>query len=288
MKVSVILIVFNEDKYIKKCIDALLRQTFPDFEIIVINNGSTDGTGEIINFYNDARIKYFVENAKCGLSRLRNIGIEKSRGEYVFLTDGDCIPNKYWLEEGLRTLQDREYVGVEGKTYYESANTTISNAIVESYKGSYLTCNIGYRREVLDKVNSFDPYFECGHEDRDLAIRVLKHGKICFSEDMIVVHQLKKLSIKSLFALAKRAENKVYLLKVNGKESGGEVRNNILYLDKLLIILFPPLLILGKTFRSGDDFILAFFQYFAYIYERFVIWKAAIKNLIFILYIIGI
>ncbi len=283
MKVSVIMIVFNEERYIKKCIDALLRQTFLDFEIIVINNGSTDGTGEIINFYNDARIKYFVENAKCGLSRLRNIGIEKSEGEYVFFTDGDCIPNKYWIEEGLKILHDGEYVGVEGKTYYESANTTISNAIVESYKGYYMTCNIGYRREVLDKVNYFDPNFTCGHEDRDLAIRVLKHGKICFSEDMIVVHQLKKLSIKGLFTLAKRAGNKVYLLKINGKESGGEVRKNILYLDKLLVILFPPLLILGKTFRSGDDFILAFFQYFAYIYERFVIWRAAIRYRIFIL-----
>lgn len=283
MKVSVILIVFNEEEYIKKCIDALLRQTFPDYEIIVIDNGSTDRTGEIMNFYNDARIKYFVENAKCGLSRLRNIGIEKSRGEYVFLTDGDCIPNKYWLEEGLRTLQDREYVGVEGKTYYESANTTISNAIVESYKGSYLTCNIGYTREVLDKVNYFDPNFTCGHEDRDLAIRVLKYGKICFSEDMIVVHQIKKLSIKRLFTLAKRAGNMVYLLKINGKESGGQLRMNILYPNNLLIILFPLLLILGKTFRSKYDLLLAFFQYFAYIYERIVIWKAAIRYRIFIL-----
>ncbi|MFQ5714752.1 MAG: glycosyltransferase family 2 protein [Candidatus Scalinduaceae bacterium] len=283
MKVSVVLIVFNEEKYIKKCVDALLRQTFLDFEIVVINNGSTDGTGEIINFYNDARIKYFVENAKCGLSRLRNIGIEKSKGEYVFFTDGDCIPNKYWLEEGLRTLQDRKYVGVEGKTYYESANTTISNVVMESYKGFYMTCNIGYRREVLDKINCFDPNFTYGHEDRDLAIRVLKHGKICFSEDMIVVHQLKKLSIKELFTLAKRAGNMVYLLKVNGKRSSGQLRKNILYPNNLLIILFPPILILGKTFRSGYDFILAFFQYFAYIYERIVIWKAAIKNRIFIL-----
>ncbi|ODS32212.1 MAG: family 2 glycosyltransferase SpsQ [Candidatus Scalindua rubra] len=283
MKVSVVLIVFNERKYIKKCIDALLRQTFLDFEIIVINNGSTDGTGEIINSYNDTRIKYFVENSKCGLSRLRNIGIEKSGGEYVFFTDGDCIPNKYWLEEGLRTLQDRKYVGVEGKTYYESANTTISNVVMESHKGFYMTCNIGYRREVLDKINCFNPSFTYGHEDRDLAIRVLKYGEICFSEDMIVVHQLKKLSIKRLFTLAERAGNMVYLLKINGKESGGQLRKNILYPNNLLIILFPPLLILGKTFRSKYDLLLAFFQYFAYIYERIVIWKAAIRYRIFIL-----
>ena len=283
MKVSVALVVFNEKKYIKRCIDALLRQTYMNFEIIVIDNGSTDGTGEIINSYNDERIKYFVENSKCGLSRLRNIGIEKSRGEFVFFTDGDCIPNKYWLEEGLRTLQDRKYVGVEGKTYYESSNTTISNVIVESWKGFYMTCNVGYRREVLDKVNCFDPNFTYGHEDRDLAIRVLKYGEIYFSEDMIVVHQIKKRSIKGLFTLAKRAGNMVYLFKVNGKGSGRYLVKNILYPNNLLIIIFPPLLILGNTFRSGYDFILAFFLYFSYIYERIVIWRAAIKNRIFIL-----
>ncbi len=283
MKVSVILIVYNERKYIKKCIDALLRQSFLDFEIIVVDNGSTDGTGEIINSYNVTRIKYYVENSRCGLSKLRNIGIEKSVCEYVFFTDGDCIPNKYWLEEGLRALQDRKYVGVEGKTYYESANTTISNVVMESYKGFYLTCNIGYRREVMDRINYFDTNFMYGHEDRDLAIRALKYGEICFSEDMIVVHQLKRLSIRKLFTLAKRAGNMVYLLKVNGKGAGGQLRKNILYPNNLLIILFPPLLVFGKTFRSGYDFILAFFQYFAYIYERIIIWEAAIKYRIFIL-----
>lgn len=282
MKVSVVLIVFNEKRYIKKCIDALVRQTFWDFEIIVIDNGSTDGTGEIINSYRNARINYFVENSRCGLSNLRNIGIERSEGEYVFFTDGDCIPNKYWLEEGVRTLQDRKYIGVEGKTYYESAKTTISNVVMESYKGYYLTCNIGYRRETLDKINYFNPRFIYGHEDRDLAIRSLKYGELYFSEDMIVVHQLKKLTIKRLFALAKRAGDMVCLLKIHGKGSGVKLRMNILYHNNLLIILCPPLLILGRTLRSRDDIVIAFFQYFAYIYERFVICKAAIENRIFI------
>jgi len=283
MKVSVVLIVLNERKHIKRCVDALLRQSFLDYEIIVIDNGSIDGTGEIIESYDDVKIKYFVENAKCGLSILRNYGIAKSRGEYVFFTDGDCIPNKYWLDEGVRILQDNKYAGVEGKTYYESANTTISNMVIESYKGFYMTCNIGYRREVLDKINYFNPLFTYGHEDRDLALRALECGEICFSEEMIVVHQFKKLSIKGLFALARRAENMVDLLKINGRGSGGELRNNILYPKNLIIIVFPPLLILGKTYRSRHDLMIAFFQYFAYIYERIIIWKAAIRNHIFIL-----
>ena len=61
MKVSVVLIVLNERKHIKRCVDALLRQSFLDYEIIVIDNGSIDGTGEIIESYDDVKIKYFVE-----------------------------------------------------------------------------------------------------------------------------------------------------------------------------------------------------------------------------------
>jgi len=75
----------------------------------------------------------------------------------------------------------------------------------------------------------------------------------------------------------------VDLLKINGRGSGGELRNNILYPKNLIIIVFPPLLILGKTYRSRHDLMIAFFQYFAYIYERIIIWKAAIRNHIFIL-----
>ncbi|MDO8140932.1 MAG: glycosyltransferase family A protein, partial [Candidatus Brocadiales bacterium] len=246
--------------------------------------GSTDGTEEIVlNLSKNRKINYFYEPSECGIAELRNFGIKKVIGEYVFFTDGDCIPSKYWLEEGIKVLEIEGCVGVEGKTYYESQQkVTVSdynthNLVAEGY----MTCNIAYARNVLEKVNYFDPAFKYGHEDRDLAFRVKKFGNICFSRYMLVFHQKKKLSVKGLFCRAKRAENMVYFIKKHGKYT--DVYRNILYPKTVLFILCPPLLILTDSYLALSDLIFVFFKYLSLIYERIFIWKAAIKNRIFII-----
>jgi len=283
MKISVVLIVKNESKYIKDCLEALFRQTVRDFEIIVIDNGSTDGTGEIIGGYSDKRIRCFYEPARLGVAEMRNQGVGKASGEYIFFTDGDCVPNRHWLEEGLNVLESKEYVGVEGKTYYEAPQmVTVSDWNVRQLNpGEYMTCNVAYTRSVLEKVNCFDPAFRYGHEDRDLAFRVLKHGRIFFSQDMIVSHQRKKLTVKALFSRSKRAENMVYFIKKHGRRTG--MAGNILYPQRLLAIACPPLLLVTSSYRTPYEIMLGFFKYFSYIYERLIIWKSAVKNRIFVL-----
>lgn len=282
MKISVVIIVKNESKYIKNCLAALFKQSYQNFEIIVINNGSTDGTVEIINSLEDKRIKCFCEH-QGGIAALRNLGVKKAIGEYIFFTDGDCIPDKHWLEEGLKVLETGEYVGVEGKTYYESQQkSTISDCSTHQFiAGEFMTCNIAYTRNILEKVNYFDPRFKYGHEDRDLAFRVLKFGKIYFSQDMLVAHQKKKLSVKALFNRARRAENMVYFIKKHGRYA--DIRKNILYPQKLAAILCPPLLIFAESYSTFYDLIFGFFKYVYFIYERALIWKAAIKNRIFVI-----
>lgn len=284
MKISVVIIIKNESKYINNCLEALFEQSYQDFEIIVIDNGSTDGTEEIIlDLSKNRKIKYFYKPSECGIAELRNSGIKKAVGEYIFFTDGDCIPSKYWLEEGLKVLETEKCIGVEGKTYYESQQkVTVSdynthNLVAEGY----MTCNIAYARNVLEKVNYFDPAFKYGHEDRDLAFRVKKFGNICFSRYMLVFHQKKKLSVKGLFCRAKRAENMVYFIKKHGKYT--DVYKNILYPKTLLFILCPPLLILTDSYLALSDLIFGFFKYISFVYERIFIWKAAIKNRIFII-----
>ena len=283
MKISIVITVKNECRYIKNCLDALFKQSYQDFEIIIIDNGSTDGTGEIVNLSKDNRVRYFYEPSRCGIAALRNLGIKKTMGEYVFFTDGDCMPSKHWLEEGLRILETGEYVGVEGKTYYESQRiSTISDYNTHQFiAGGFATCNVAYTQKILEKVGYFDPFFKYGHEDRDLAFRVMKFGKIYFSEDMLVSHQKKKLSIKSLFNRAKRAENMVYFIKKHGRYA--RVYKNILYPKNLLVILCPPLLILGTCYSTFYDLIFGFLEYIYLIYERALIWKAAIKYRIFVI-----
>lgn len=90
MKVSVIVPVYNTEKYLNKCIDSILAQTFTDFELLLIDDGSTDNSGKICEEYaeKDKRVKVFhKENG--GVSRARNLGIDNAQGEYLSFIDSD-------------------------------------------------------------------------------------------------------------------------------------------------------------------------------------------------------
>ncbi len=99
-KLSVIIPVYNTENYLSKCFDSVLNQTFKDFEIIVVNDGSTDQSQTIINDYvaNDNRFKSVVK-INGGLSDARNVGIEMAKGEYLAFIDSDDYIDAKMFEE---------------------------------------------------------------------------------------------------------------------------------------------------------------------------------------------
>ena len=99
-KVSVIVPIYNSEKFLQKCLDSLQRQTLKDIEIILINDGSTDNSEEIINNYlkADSRFKYFKQENK-GQAVARNRGLEIARGEYISFVDSDDYIDLNMLEE---------------------------------------------------------------------------------------------------------------------------------------------------------------------------------------------
>lgn len=282
MKVSIAMVVRNEAGYIDKCLKAVFAQTFQDFEIVIVDHGSKDGTAETIRSFDDGRIKYIYEPSDCGIAELRNIGLRIASGEFIFFTDGDCVPEKNWLEYGLRALEKSGCAAVQGKTYYESLQAvTISDYNTYQFVAEqYMTCNMAYRREALEKANYFDPSFRYGLEDYDLALRVIKSGKIEFVPDMLVGHQKKLFTPMGILKRARRAEDKVRVIKRHGW--AGEASRGILYPRKLLVILCPPIILLTERYASGRDLIIGLFKYLSYIYERIVIWKSAIKERILV------
>lgn len=86
--VSIIVPIYNAENYIEKCINSLINQTKKEIEIILINDGSTDNTEQIIKKYKDKRIKYF-KNKNQGIGKTRNFGIEKATGKYLMFVDSD-------------------------------------------------------------------------------------------------------------------------------------------------------------------------------------------------------
>ena len=86
--ISIIVPAYNAEKYIEKCIESLIHQTKEELEFIIVNDGSTDHTEEIVKKYKDKRIKYF-KNKNQGIGKTRNFGIEKAKSNYIMFLDSD-------------------------------------------------------------------------------------------------------------------------------------------------------------------------------------------------------
>ena len=283
MEVSIVTIVRNEARFMINYLDALSNQEFTDFEAIIIDNGSTDRTVSIINNHKDSRIRLYSVKDDIGLGALRNEGLQHCKGTYVFFTDGDCMPSRYWLTEGLRSFKNGDCLGVEGRTFYQyHAIITMSDYNTESLtSGRYMTCNMAYRRDTLVNLDGFDPNCFHNHEDRELALRVLKLGVIHYCNDMLVCHQNKTLTVGAVLKRSMRAESIVYIMKHHKKSFRWFER--IIYPQHLLIIFFPFLLLTHYSYRSTHDIYIGLFKYLSLFLERFVIWRAAIRNRIFLI-----
>lgn len=98
--VSVIIPTYNVEKYIEKAIQSVLDQTYPNIEIIVVDDGSTDHTVDVVRSFHDERIKLFINERNMGPSYSRNRGIKEAKGEWIAFLDGD----DWWDKERLEKL----------------------------------------------------------------------------------------------------------------------------------------------------------------------------------------
>lgn len=110
-KISVIVPVYNVEKYLHRCIDSILTQTFTDFEVLLINDGSKDRSGEICDEYakKDSRVKVFhKENG--GVSSARNVGLDNARGDLICFCDSDDFVTKDWLALFVKNIDGYDAV----------------------------------------------------------------------------------------------------------------------------------------------------------------------------------
>ena len=184
-KISVIMPTFNADLYLKKAIDSILNQTFEDFEFIIINDGSTDDTKNIIDSYNDKRIKVINNNSNIGLSDSLNIGKDLALGEYIARQDADDISelNRFflqirYLEKNNLDLVDSNIVFIDEKDNYledyayrkYSPNETFSHLFFYEIVHESIMC----KRSLFNKCGI--KYCNRPAEDYDLFIRFAKLG----------------------------------------------------------------------------------------------------------------
>lgn len=123
MLISVIIPVYNVELYLAECLDSVLTQTYPHYEVICVNDGSTDGSQAILENYAAKYDKIQVINQdNKGLSAARNAGIAAAKGDYVFLLDSDDKIEKHALETLAAKSNGEDFICFNGKRYFEETN----------------------------------------------------------------------------------------------------------------------------------------------------------------------
>jgi glycosyltransferase involved in cell wall biosynthesis len=285
--VSVLICVKNMDQFISGCLKSILTQSFKDLEIVIIDDSTSDGTEKIVKEINDNRIRYFKNIELSGLSKSRNQSVKFARGEFVFFTDADCQVSENWICEGLKSFKKMGALGIEGKTYYVSEvyQPTRSDSFMENrIGGGFLTCNIAYRKDVLEGIRGFDERFTY-LEDRDLAIRVQAYGKIVFNPKMLVYHQKRTISPKQFIQSAKIIRNRVLLYKKGDKPSDLFL-GRIAYPKDLIKIIFPVLIfgsLVSNNYLTKEDKRIFSIIYLKLVWERINLWQMCAKERVFLL-----
>lgn len=204
MQFSVIIPAKNEETNIRYCLDALRELDFSkyEYEVIVVNNGSSDATVSIVNDYG---YSVYVK-PHLSLSGLRNFGASVASGNILVFLDADCVPDKDWLKNISITLGESE-VGCTGSTAVAPANGTWVEKVWSSFRTrrknkcytSWITSqNFVVRRELFVKVGGFNENVKTC-EDVDIGMRLYKICKILFDPSIRVVHLGEPKTIREFF-----------------------------------------------------------------------------------------
>lgn len=186
--VSVVIPIYNGEKYIEQTIESVLSQTYQNWELVIINDGSSDHSEELVLKYRDERIRYFRNDGNKGISYSLNKGLNESRGEFIARLDADDISLPTRLEKQVGFLtENRDYVLCG--SYFQTINPAgrilkdirfpDNNRDAKSY---LLLHNCFCQSAVMMKASiakeiKYDPEFKIG-EDYDLWHRISRMGKI--------------------------------------------------------------------------------------------------------------
>jgi len=196
LKVSIVIPAYNAVATIHRAIDGALSQEHPDKELVVVDDGSTDGTGELVRRLGVR----CITQKNAGPAAARNAGWRASSGDVVVFTDSDCEPLPGWLDALLKGFEGEGVGAVSGTYGIANPEGMLPRLIHEEIRerhsgyggtvrffGSY---NVAIRRSVLEQTGGFDEtYRRASGEDNDLSYRVLKLGhQIAYAPDALVAH----------------------------------------------------------------------------------------------------
>ena len=206
MIISVVLPVYNVAPYIKEAIDSILNQTIQDFEIIVIDDCSTDKTIEIVNSYKDDRIKIIAKDKNKGLIDSLNIGFKAAKGKYIARMDGDDISDSKRFEKQLQILENNPEIKVCGSWLQAFGNDDKIIKHKEKHEQILVNmmahCSMSLGSVMLDRVWVEGEYFDENKkhvEDYDFWSKVIWKGKFHNIQEVLYHYRIHTNQVSSTY-----------------------------------------------------------------------------------------
>lgn len=294
---SIIVTAYNSGSYIKKTLEALLALDYPDYEIIIINDASTDGTEEYLNSLTDANIRVIHNERNLKTCEARNRGVALAKNSLIAFTDHDCLPKKNWLEQLAMIFSSEEVGFTFGQVIYvrEGYRGYFPERLVHNDHGRWpMGCNLAFRKSTFTKLSGFDPvYFPYGNEDTELALRAITQGvTYARAPGAIVYHQAMDWTVQHLWRSARNASvwprlKRLYprnYLCFEPRIKGGVIIEWKEYVYMFLFPLLLPLLLI-RYFLYGKRNMKIFFAKWPIflLLKRWYIWHEAVRQRIFML-----
>jgi glycosyltransferase involved in cell wall biosynthesis len=216
MKVSIIIPAYNEEAYLAQTIKSALEQDYPDFEVIVVNNASTDPTEEIARGFPNVAV---VNESRRGLPWAREAGRLAASGDIIANMDADCLPDRDWLSKGSVYFKDMSVSAVSGPYDYYDGGLVFRYATLCSQMSIFwLTSRIIQlpgiragalmiggnnliRAEALKKAGGYNTALTFYGEDTDTAKRMSKFGRVVFNNRLIMKTSARRFKAEGIATL---------------------------------------------------------------------------------------
>jgi glycosyltransferase involved in cell wall biosynthesis len=197
-KASVIICSYNGAGTVETSLRSMQRLRYPDFEVIFVDDGSTDGTQEILKKFPDVRN---IRQKNMGLSNARNVGMNAARGEVIIYTDSDCEADEDWLYYLVLALVRSQHTGMGGPNLIPDEGSWVADCVglspggpthvmIDDRTAEHVPgCNMAYYTWAARQINGFDPQFRKAGDDVDFIWRLQQQGySIGFSPAAQVWH----------------------------------------------------------------------------------------------------
>jgi O-antigen biosynthesis protein len=194
---SVIVCTHNGARTLRSCLEGIGRLDYPNYEVIVVDDGSTDASASIAQEFPFRLIR----TPNQGLSAARNVGLAAATGEIVAFIDDDAYPDPHWLQYIAATLQSSDHAGVGGPNLLPPRSGEVAwcvsrapggptHVLLSDTEAEHIPgCNMAFRRDALLSVGGFDPQFRAAGDDVDLCWRLQERGwNLGFNPGAVVWH----------------------------------------------------------------------------------------------------